>query len=129
MHRIMARKEMVSDKLESILQSKTDLSSEQIQTLSEEEGWHIVYSLPKKEKLPQICFTGFSNSVKEDLQRRARESGKFQVVASATKHLEILCAGENAGPAKLEKAKVAGAAIVDQEGFEKLIEFGEISEC
>lgn len=55
---------MVSDKLRSILQSKTDHNSEQIDAMTESEGWELVYSLPKKEKLPQIYFTGFSASEK-----------------------------------------------------------------
>lgn len=40
--------------------------------------------------------------------------------------LSFLCAGDNAGPAKLEKARAPGVVIMDRAQFENLLETGEI---
>ena len=42
------------------------------------------------------------------------------------KHLAFLCAGENAGPAKRQKAREQGTVILTREDFEHLLENGEV---
>lgn len=97
---------MPSDKLTRVLLAKSPFSREQIGQLSEAEGWSWVYanSSPKREKVPVICFTGFSTSEKARLSAVA-ESAHMHVTHAVTQSLSFLCTGDNAGPAKLAKAK------------------------
>ena len=122
----------ISEKLKKILLSKTDFSEEQIEKMSESEGWALVYSdsspnRVKKRKItkPQVCFTGFGHSERQALEAFASSNG-LHVVSSVTKGLMLLVAGANAGPQKLAKAKNDGIAVVDREGFELFVETGEI---
>jgi BRCT domain type II-containing protein len=66
--------------------------------------------------LPQICFTGFTNSVNEKLSHLAREIG-YEVKQPVTKQLAILVIGDNAGPTKMEKAKAQGCTIFTEIEF------------
>jgi NAD-dependent DNA ligase len=118
---------MPSEKLTRILKAKSSFSAAKIEAMSNSEGWDWVYSnaKPKKEKLTQVCFTGFSVAEKTELTALANES-KLEVVGSVTKNLAFLCAGENAGPAKLAKAREQGTEIFTREQFEHLLETGEI---
>ena len=118
---------MPSEKLTRILNAKSPFSAEEISTMSNAEGWDWVYSnaKPRKEKLTQICFTGFSTAEKTELMALACES-RLEVVGSVTKNLAFLCAGENAGPAKLSKATEQGAVVLTREQFEHLLETGEL---
>ena len=83
---------------------------------------------PNKENLTQICFTGFSAQEKAELTTLAEES-HLDVVTSVTKELAFLCTGENAGPAKLEKAKEQGVHIFSRGQFEHLLETGDIKDA
>jgi BRCT domain type II-containing protein len=47
-------------------------------------------------------------------------------VGSVTRNLAFLCAGENAGPKKLQKANEQGVYILSKDQFVHLIETGEI---
>jgi BRCT domain type II-containing protein len=117
---------MLSEKLLRILKAKSPFSAEEIGRLTEKEGWDWVYSLAKpKEKLLQICFTGFSAEKKEQLQALATEAG-LHVTKIVTKELAFLCTGENAGPSKVEKARKQNVVIFTREQFELFLETGEI---
>lgn len=116
----------LSDKLLKILRSKTELTEIELESLNEQEGWGIVYSLTvKKEKLNEVCFTGFSPSEKNEITIIA-EKNNFHVAKSVTTNLNFLCYGENAGPSKINKAEKQGAIILNREEFCKLIETGEL---
>ena len=117
---------MPSEKLTRILRSKTDLSVGEISILTEKEGWDIVYSLkPTKKNLNEICFTGFNASEKNKLIDHAEQHG-LKAVKSVTKSLRFLCAGENAGPAKLKKAQDLGSTILSFEQYHQMVETGEL---
>ncbi len=94
--------------------------------MSDAEGWDWIYAntKPRKEKLTQVCFTGFSTADKNELTALA-QSSNLEVVGSVTRNLAFLCAGENAGPAKLEKSKEQGSHILSKAQFLHLLETGE----
>lgn len=116
----------LSPKLLQILKSKTNLSEEELSQLNETEGWNIVYSLNKpKEKLQEICFTGFSPKEKEILEELAKNHD-FGIAKSITRNLSILCIGENAGPVKIENAKKQNTHILTANEFKNLINTGEM---
>ncbi|MFZ9753846.1 MAG: hypothetical protein ACO3B3_09880 [Cyanobium sp.] len=118
---------MPSEKLTRILKAKSNLSDEEIKQLSEAEGWDWVYSnaKPKKEKLTQVCFTGFNSEEKATLTRMAEEKN-LQVTSTVTKSLAFLCCGSNAGEAKIKKAKSQDCVILNRTEFEILLETGEL---
>lgn len=74
---------------------------------------------------PQILFTGFKAGDRERLEMLSAENG-FRVMKTAGKTLAVLCIGYNAGPAKVEAAREAGAFIVTEEQLQNLILTGEI---
>jgi len=80
----------------------------------------------KKEKLPEICFTGFSATEKARLCEIA-ESAHMLVAHSVTVSLSYLCIGENVGPAKLAKAQDQGTIFLSAAQFERLLETGELA--
>ncbi len=119
---------MVSEKLKGVLRSKTDLNDEEINKLTESEGWALIYSIEKSErelreqnKLPEICFTGFGKSDRERLSEIATKA-KFLVKDSVTKSLSVLVTGENAGESKIKKAESQGCTITNEKGFLEYIE-------
>ncbi len=119
---------MATERVARILRAKGKFSEEQIRALTDREAWAWVYSEhpPKtKEKLDQICFTGFDQTVRAALEARAREA-HLEVVKSITKSLRYLCTGPNAGPSKLEKAKEQHVVLMSPEQFENMIETGEL---
>ena len=121
----------VSEKLRRILLSKTDLSPEAVDQMTEAEGWSVIYSKgvsskKKKDDRYQICFTGVGASEKEALAKIA-EDHHFKVVTSVTKELHYLVAGDNAGPAKLKKAADQGTKVLSKEEFLNFLETGEIN--
>ena len=119
---------MPSEKVAKILRAKSNLSEEQIYAMTEREAWAWIYSQrpPKtKEKLDQICFTGFDQTVRALLELKAREA-HLEVAKSVTKNLRYLCAGPNAGPSKLKKAKQLHVILMSPEQFENMIETGEL---
>ena len=116
----------LSNKLFSILKSKTELSEQELNKLSEKKGWEIVYSLKtKKEPKIEICFTGFSPADKNTLIKVAEENN-FHIAKSITVNLNFLCYGVNAGPSKMEKAEEQNVILISAEEFYNLIETGEI---
>ncbi|KPF70329.1 hypothetical protein IP84_00805 [beta proteobacterium AAP99] len=118
---------MPSEKLTRILLSKSPFSEAEIAAMSEDEGWAWVYANPepRREVRPQVCFTGFRAADKPALAATAERVG-LEVVDAVTKGLTYLVAGENAGPAKLDKARKQGVAIMDRTAFERLAETGEV---
>ncbi|QNH04461.1 hypothetical protein HNQ27_17445 [Pseudomonas sp. B11D7D] len=75
----------------------------------------------------QILFTGFKAAERAELEAFAEQNG-FRVMKTAGKSLAFLCIGSNAGPTKVEAARVAGAFIVTELEMYNLINTGEISE-
>jgi NAD-dependent DNA ligase len=118
---------MPSEKLTRILKAKSPLTAEQIEAMTEAEGWNWVYSHAsrRKEKLPSICFTGFSQTHKDELSSLAT-GARFRVVTAVNSSLSFLCAGDNAGPVKLAKAKDNGISIMNRAEFLNFLETGEI---
>lgn len=117
---------ILSNKLLSILKSKTELSEQELNNLTEKKGWEIVYSLkPKSEPKIEICFTGFSPSEKNNLIKIAEENNLY-IAKSITVNLNFLCCGDNAGPAKIKKAVEQDVILLNVEEFYNLIETGEI---
>lgn len=116
----------LSNKLLSILKSKTELSEQELSNLTEKKGWEIVYSLkPKSEPKIEICFTGFSPSEKNNLTKIAEENN-LHIAKSITVNLNFLCCGDNAGPTKIKKAEEQNVILLNVEEFYNLIETGEI---
>ncbi|MDN3665602.1 BRCT domain-containing protein [Algibacter miyuki] len=118
----------LSEKLSRILRSKTDLDDEQLEQMTEREGWAIVYSLRSQEakkKKVEVCFTGFSPADKKELIQIANDND-IHIAKSVTKGLMFLCCGGNAGPSKMEKAERQGVKLIDKETFFNIIETGEI---
>ena len=99
--------------------------------MTEKDGWAWVYANSAKNsksiKLAEVCFTGFSIAEKPMLESLA-EGAHLRVVTSVTKGLFLLVAGQNAGPAKLEKARKQGTTVIDRAAFEHLVETGELPE-
>ena len=80
---------------------------------------------PKVKPLLEVCFTGFSKDEKETLSKLA-ESKQCLVRKSVTVDLDVLCYGDNAGPAKIRNARNKGILILEKDAFRMLIETGEI---
>ena len=120
---------MASDKVTRILRAKSPFSPEEISAMTDAQGWDWIYAdaKPRKEKLTQVCFTGFTAAEKTELSALA-QAASLEVVGSVTKNLAFLCAGENAGPAKLEKARDQGNHILSKEQFLHLLETGEVAQ-
>ena len=118
---------MASEKVTRILKANSFFSAEEIAEMSDAQGWDWIYAnaKPRKEKLTQVCFTGFSAADKVNLVALA-QAANLGIVGSVTKNLAFLCAGENAGPAKLEKAQEQGNHILSKEQFLHLLETGEV---
>lgn len=119
---------MLSKKVSMILKSKTDLSPEEIDLLTEKEAWSIIYSIRSKkieDNRIQVCFTGF-NVADKSLLIKLSDEKKLKVVGSVTKKLDFLIAGDNAGPKKIEKAENQGVQILSRKQFLRFIEKGEI---
>ena len=75
-----------------------------------------------KSNLPQVCFSGFSESVKETLSLIADEHS-FVTVSVVTVNLAILVTGPGgAGPTKLKKAQAQGCQILTEAEFRSLLD-------
>ena len=118
---------MPSEMVTRILKATSLLTSAQIEAMTEAEAWKWVYShaSPRKEKLPGICFTGFSPTDKEELSKLATGAG-LRVVSHVSSVLSLLCAGDNPGPVKLETARDYGIPIMTRAEFLNYLETGEI---
>ena len=105
-------------------------------TVQERLEFHIANNPPPIERsltgrtrppsyLCDVCFTGFKQTDKKRLARWAEEAG-FVVRKTVSQHLNFLCYGYNAGPAKMERARQQGVIIIDEEQFMYLLETGEV---
>ncbi|MDH5833699.1 BRCT domain-containing protein [Luteimonas kalidii] len=119
---------MPSEKLTRILKAKSPFSADVISAMSESEGWDWVYAncATRKDKMLQVCFTGFSATEKAELAELARKH-RLGVATSVTNDLAFLCAGESAGPAKLSKAAAQGVTLLTRAEFERLLATGEVA--
>jgi NAD-dependent DNA ligase len=95
--------------------------------MSDVDGWDWIYANKKteKEKLSQVCFTGFNAAEKAELEQLAAQA-HLAVVTSVTRDLAFLCAGANAGAVKLTKASGQGVVVLSRQQFEHLLETGEL---
>jgi len=118
---------MPSERLMRILIAKSPYTPAQIETMTEAEGWRWVYehAKPAREKTTTICFTGFGQNERDELEALAT-GVHLHVVGSVTKSLSLLCAGEYAGPMKLAKAKEQGIPVVTRDQFMNLVKTGEM---
>lgn len=118
---------MAGEKVARILRAKSPFSDEEIAAMSDPQGWDWIYAnaKPRKDKLSQVCFTGFSVKEKEELRQLA-SNANLKVVGSVTKNLAFLCCGENAGPAKLQNAREKGCLVLTKDQFLLLLETGEL---
>lgn len=118
-----------SDRVRRILRSKSPFSADQIDGMTDAEGWAWIYAhkpAPKSTPaVPQVCFTGFLTAEKAELTRAAQAAG-IRVVQSVTVGLSWLCAGSDPGPAKLAKAEERGKQVISREQFEHLLATGEV---
>ncbi|GKS93216.1 hypothetical protein [Acidovorax sp. SUPP2825] len=76
-----------------------------------------------EESRPQILFTGFPAAMREALELECVTAG-LCVVKTVTQRLVFLCAGPNAGPSKISKARIQGAFIVTQLDLPELLQSG-----
>ncbi len=79
----------------------------------------------QRDVRPQILFTGFAAVQRAHLEARA-DAGGLNVVKTVTQHLVFLCAGPNAGPAKVAKSRSQGVYIVREPELFELLESGEL---
>lgn len=77
---------------------------------------------PEQLKL-QILFTGFAAKARADLEEASAGAG-LKVVKTVTQQLIFLCAGPNAGPSKVSKARMQGVYIVSDADLPALLESG-----
>lgn len=79
--------------------------------------------------VPQILFTGFGKDHRANLEQQAGSAG-LRVTKTVTQALTFLCAGPNAGPKKVAKAKEQHVYIVTEHQLFVLLETGELpDEC
>jgi len=122
---------MAGERVSRILLAKSDLTADQIATMSDKDGWRWVYTHfpPKatrhKKNAQQICFSGFSAVERRQLESEAEEA-HLEVVKSVTQSLRYLVTGPNAGPAKLQKAREQEVVLLKTDQFHTMLETGEL---
>lgn len=77
---------------------------------------------------PQILFTGFGAARRAALEADCAAAG-LAVVKTVTQRLVFVCAGPNAGPAKVGKARVQGCYIVTEADLPALLESGVLPDA
>lgn len=115
---------MASEKAAQILRKReAPFTEQEIAMMSERDAWGWILAndraareMKAQTKLPQVCFTSFTDSQRIRLQEIASKIG-FKTKDSVTKTLVILVTGENAGPSKVKKAQAQGCIITDETGF------------
>jgi NAD-dependent DNA ligase len=118
--------DMLSEKANRILRRIGSFTEEQLATMTEAQAWNHIYAHDSKpniarSRVPEVCFTGFTDDAKCFLAEKAVQAG-LTVKDSVTKTLKILVAGSNAGPRKLAKAAAQKCVITDAAGFLAYIE-------
>lgn len=81
----------------------------------------------QKEDAIEILFTGFTKARRAQLEETANKFG-MRVCKTVTVGLSFICAGPTAGSTKLRNAHAKGVPVLDESGFLKLLETGEIPE-
>jgi len=113
-----------SEKVTSILLSKTDLTLSDVETMSEAQAWRVVYSLPRptprSDTKTRACFTGFGSTERAELVALADSVGHL-VTSGITKKLTLLVCGANAGPVKMETAVAQGTNLVSGDEYRSMI--------
>lgn len=110
---------MASERVKSILREKgAPFDDDQLEAMSDAEGWRWIYASrgAGRVKGPKVCFTGFPEQRRFELEDLARGIG-LTVVQSVVQDLEILVTGPSAGPAKLERAVWIGALVLSEGDF------------
>ena len=82
-----------------------------------------IESAAPEHSRPDILFTGFAAKTRSELEAASAAAG-LKVVKTVTQQLSFLCAGPNAGPSKVSKARVAGSYIVTEQQLPELLESG-----
>lgn len=119
---------MESEKLLRIMRANAPHAETELAAMSDADGWRWVYenSPPRKAPTDTVCFTGYSAAECEELHALAARATWLTITSTVTKKLTYLCAGTNAGPAKVAKAQAQGVPIIDRAEFEALIAHGEV---
>ena len=81
-----------------------------------------------RDQRPQVLFTGFGKAIRDELEASSDAAG-LNVVKSVTQGLNYLCCGGNAGPSKIEKARVQGVFILTEMELRRLLDTGELPDC
>ncbi len=79
-----------------------------------------LYRKENFKNLPEILFTGFHREDRSILEAMAEKNG-FYVCTKVTNYLEYLVCGYNAGPSKIQKARMNGATLLDESEFKIMI--------
>lgn len=97
------------------LRKRTSLSDWMVETdLSNAFIFNHEQAQPETPGGPQVCFSGYGDDRRFQLERSARAIG-LAVVPAVTVRLAYLCCGPNAGPSKISKALKQGARLVRSE--------------
>jgi NAD-dependent DNA ligase len=110
---------MLSERVRLILIARdAPFTEEEMKSITDKQGWAWIFanSPPKQPHKTEICFTGFGNSHKAELQEIAKDRG-FKCVTCVTKALSFLCVGPNPGPSKTKEAAEKGVPIISEEDF------------
>ncbi|WP_299820514.1 BRCT domain-containing protein [uncultured Jannaschia sp.] len=101
---------MPSERVSKILRSKSDLSAEEIDGMSDAEAWDHVYAFGAARKKPEdtrtrITLTGFTPSQKSVLKDAAEMTGAYRVMSGMAKSTAILVVGAEPGEKKIAAAR------------------------
>lgn len=108
--------------------SSADEAQQSCQSFLPENYIHLTKATKPKTLTFDVCFTGFKKADKERLIEVA-EAHSMTVRSSVTQNLQMLCCGYNAGPSKVNAARMKGTIIIDEESFVHFIETGEIPDA
>ncbi|MFV2028876.1 BRCT domain-containing protein [Neisseria sp. S1] len=83
------------------------------------------YSFKDLYGKPQIYFTGFPAATKKEMESKALAAGMW-VTSDMTENMAYLVCGPRAGQKKIEKARTMDTVLLTADGFETLLQTGEI---
>lgn len=121
---------VTSEKLLRALQSKSPFGEEEIAKMSGAAGWDWIYGNagPQADSRAEVCLTGFSAAEASALVGQIEATSWLRLVTSVTAKLSYLCAGANAGPAEIEKARRQGALLVSADNLLHMIAARNLAE-
>ena len=97
--------------------ASADEAQQSCQSFLPENYLHFNQSnLSLKPSLLMSALTGFKKADKERLIEVA-EANSLTVRSSVTQNLQMLCCGYNAGPSKVNAARMKGTIVIDEESF------------